>query len=785
NHASYVESWLKALREDKHEIFRASKDAERIFDWILEPDKRPELERQAQNKQKAKEKEAELEQNVQEEEPKIDEMLKAEETLKPVSIYVQFSEAKGLERGKTYSFEEFEKIAKEEAKACQNIGENETFIKVTMSNGDVKSEILTLDGLTDNCFKDYVENQRNWVESDFFKNMPEDAKKNHLEIAEYYSKVSFDDDLEKTLRPEKVFVHWSESSGIKDEKMYDFKDFEKIAKIEAETCEMGYWKTKVTIHLNDGTELHRRLDLSPREDKGFESYCKGTIDFVKSDRFKQLPLEDQKSYYQEAKFYKSIDFSEPKAIEKTVVQEEKPKDVSKETLKVEIFGEQIGYILKKSFEKADNKLCCLVKANGEEYAETTKIEMRKKGAMHVHKDNITKVFNTRKTYLDVSFEDKNEVKALGAKWDKTEKSWYIKAGSDLSLFKKWQVTEETKERPTQEAKVAPEKEFESFLKDKGFELEDKPVMDGKWQKASVAGDKDGKKSGAYIAFDDDKPNGQTNNFKTGDKDKWAYLGQALTSEAKEDLSKSQEEAKKLRREETYQKHKENGKIAFGVFKNKDDATKENCPYLANKNVNGYGVKANEKGELLVPARDKTGFLWNVQAVSDDKKQFIVGTRKAGTMHLIDDVVKDGKLENINQNKIYITEKYESGATIHEATKAPVIVAFDAYNLKSVASEIRKIKPDVEIVICANNAPNKDYNVSFEQAKIASEAFNAKVVIPEFDEAEKAQGLSDFNDLANSRGIEAVKSILPITPEKKPSFEESREKPKQMAMGLGM
>lgn len=41
NHASYVQSWLMALKNDKHEIFRAARDAEHIVDHLL--DMAPEL----------------------------------------------------------------------------------------------------------------------------------------------------------------------------------------------------------------------------------------------------------------------------------------------------------------------------------------------------------------------------------------------------------------------------------------------------------------------------------------------------------------------------------------------------------------------------------------------------------------------------------------------------------------------------------------------------------------------------------------------------------------------
>jgi antirestriction protein ArdC len=36
NHYSYVDSWLKSLKEDKHEIFRAARDAETISDYVMD-----------------------------------------------------------------------------------------------------------------------------------------------------------------------------------------------------------------------------------------------------------------------------------------------------------------------------------------------------------------------------------------------------------------------------------------------------------------------------------------------------------------------------------------------------------------------------------------------------------------------------------------------------------------------------------------------------------------------------------------------------------------------------
>ena len=39
--------------------------------------------------------------------------------------------------------------------------------------------------------------------------------------------------------------------------------------------------------------------------------------------------------------------------------------------------------------------------------------------------------------LQVPFADKDQAKALGAKWDETTKTWYIAADTDMGKFRKW------------------------------------------------------------------------------------------------------------------------------------------------------------------------------------------------------------------------------------------------------------------------------------------------------------------------------------------------------------
>ena len=48
----------------------------------------------------------------------------------------------------------------------------------------------------------------------------------------------------------------------------------------------------------------------------------------------------------------------------------------------------------------------------------------------------------KKIYLNCPYKDKEECKALGGKWDKDVRKWYIAEDIDKSLFSKWIIEEE-------------------------------------------------------------------------------------------------------------------------------------------------------------------------------------------------------------------------------------------------------------------------------------------------------------------------------------------------------
>jgi len=94
----------------------------------------------------------------------------------------------------------------------------------------------------------------------------------------------------------------------------------------------------------------------------------------------------------------------------------------------------------------------------------------------------------------------------------------------------------------------------------------------------------------------------------------------------------------------------------------------------------------------------------------------------------------------------------------------VAVAFDAGNLEPVAKALREQFPNAAITICADNDHQHTrktpegtelWNKGVVLAQEAAKAVGGKVVAPLFNEEERARGLTDFNDLHQSRGLEEV------------------------------
>lgn len=104
-------------------------------------------------------------------------------------------------------------------------------------------------------------------------------------------------------------------------------------------------------------------------------------------------------------------------------------------------------------------------------------------------------------------------------------------------------------------------------------------------------------------------------------------------------------------------------------------------YLKNKRIGPNGARFDGNA-LIIPAQDSTGKMWSLQRIyNDGSKYFMQGGRTRGCYHMLasGNVAKD--------DRVIVCEGFATGASIHEATGLPVIIAFNAGNLKAVADSV--------------------------------------------------------------------------------------------------
>lgn len=174
--------------------------------------------------------------------------------------------------------------------------------------------------------------------------------------------------------------------------------------------------------------------------------------------------------------------------------------------------------------------------------------------------------------------------------------------------------------------------------------------------------------------------------------------------------------------------------ASSLWNAKPSALEAGCPsvnehpYLGKKRIQSHGAKVY-RGSLTIGGMDCNGALMlpvkfngkitSLQFIAEDgEKRFLPGGAKGGFLI--------GKIET--DKPVCIAEGFATGASIHEATGYPVVVAFDAGNLKKMAEAIRVKNPDAVIVLCADADESE---TGQKKATEAAQAVGGLVAMPTF------------------------------------------------------
>ncbi len=299
-------------------------------------------------------------------------------------------------------------------------------------------------------------------------------------------------------------------------------------------------------------------------------------------------------------------------------------------------------------------------------------------------------------------------------------------------------------------------------------------MTGKLQRVPVIGDKGREKSGAYAGFDIGHPAGYIQNYKTGFKENWkSSTTLKENKDEKIDIQNRMEENKALKeeREQKLQEAYERTALKLEDEYNNAKYAFNRHPYLVEKGFDtNFYLKQDKNGNLLIPLKDIDGKHWASQRIFSNGDKMIGATRtpeekeqgieypakKQGNFHLL-----GAKNLHAGMQEVFVCEGFATAASVYQATNKPTVMGVDAGNLEIVITSIKEKFPKMEIIIAADNDVKKELEGSINVGKstalgIQKKYPDIKVTTPRFTNIEAQKGLSDFNDLAKSRGLEEVK-----------------------------
>lgn len=250
-----------------------------------------------------------------------------------------------------------------------------------------------------------------------------------------------------------------------------------------------------------------------------------------------------------------------------------------------------------------------------------------------------------------------------------------------------------------------------------------------------------------------------------------------TSYGKEKLMTEKERAwLKKQRDDMEAKHKleqqEKSKNAAKLWQcaSKVPLLEEHKAYLQRKRVQGLNLRFSQdkNGDpvALMAIFDGDGSVVGVQMIYADGKKRVHGSKR-GNYGQIGDIIQ-------RESTIYITEGYSTGATVHEATSEPIVIAVDCGNLDLVAGKIRAKYPMNRIVIAGDDDKETKGNPGRTHAEMAATSNRCDVIFPRFKDAGAG---TDFNDLAETDGMDEVKRQLKDTPMEKKEQEQRMIFPK--------
>ena len=389
--------------------------------------------------------------------------------------------------------------------------------------------------------------------------------------------------------------------------------------------------------------------------------------------------------------------------------------------------------------------------------------------------------HAERIYLAVPYEERDEAKASGARWDAIKKAWYVGPEVEPVKIAKWEI------RHDQGARLDPRAEFAEVLRSIGGIVEaEHPIMDGQAHRLAAEKDKRGEAAIFYQAYLDGVPNGYAENNRTKEVKRWKARGQTLSAQQRNELLAEAEKKRYERRRQEQERFEVTAAQLSDELRSISLSGVEKTAYHHAKGIEPLPGAAVRAGDLLVPGYDADGKLWTVQYIKEDgTKRFARQSRKHGCFHVVGAANAAEGLQRLASSAVLvIAEGYATAATVAKYGHVSAVAAFDSGNLLAVATALHERWPGKPIMIAGDDDHRLENNPGRAKAVEAAAAVKGLAVFPVLDAHQRERGLTDFNDLVLENRPLAGQQLEAVSRARTGQIENELERVREQSMEVG-
>ncbi|MFC7002505.1 AAA family ATPase [Pseudobowmanella zhangzhouensis] len=225
-------------------------------------------------------------------------------------------------------------------------------------------------------------------------------------------------------------------------------------------------------------------------------------------------------------------------------------------------------------------------------------------------------------------------------------------------------------------------------------------------------------------------------------------GSPLSAQEKADIKVKLDAQKAIREAAQAKAQKDAADSARQLFESLPSPINTDAlPYLVKKGVGAYGIRVDAKGNIVMPLHDFDGNLCSLEFIAPSGQKWVhTDGQVKGAYHLI------GRIDHTTR-LVYAAEGYSTAASVHEATRVPVMVCRNANNLYEIVKGMlpKLTATGIALVVAADNDHEKEAqgkkNAGIEVAKRILDDFNVPYFAPPVE-----AGVTDFNDLRDHNRI---------------------------------